>query len=136
VNVKISRTRRVSWSGVGFGIKCDWACGKNYICSVPLKDRKGAEKFDVVFRCAVSDQVITKTVVRGCGKKSRMHAQAYVAAHAENGHLDATGFNIEDIKKCVEPVSHAKAVQKFQDSPKCSRHINGKNIRLILDESA
>jgi hypothetical protein len=33
----------------GFGIEYDWACGKNRLSSMPLADRKGAERFKVAF---------------------------------------------------------------------------------------
>jgi hypothetical protein len=123
----------------GFGVEYDWAVGKNKLSSIPLADRKGAEKFKVAFEHCFSDEVLTLRAVRGCARKCRQFQLAYVAAAAaasETLQLDGP-ISAEDISKCVDPISYDR-IEKMRKEVKTHRSvadINGQEVRFILAET-
>jgi hypothetical protein len=67
----------------GVGIEYVWSVAKNCLMRIPLKDRKGKEKFtDRVINHCFDNSILTLSAVRGSARKRRQYLTAYLLLHA------------------------------------------------------
>jgi len=109
----------------GEGIEYLWACSKGFYRSLPLKEKKGKDKFKAsVIRC-LSAEVLGTTRIRKFARRARRYLLAY---HA----LDSGALDAERTAECCKygPVAIDKLIHSFK-THRCAMDFDYKFIMNV-----
>jgi hypothetical protein len=113
MGISVDQTPKCHCKLAGEGIKYSWGCAKNTYGQMPLKDKKGKDKFcSAVVKCLSREKVLTGERIRLFSRRARAYICAYYKLWLDRQNTTTLQGKAHD--SASDPVSIEKLVKRFK----------------------